>query len=159
MPSCSVCSEAETEPQGYSAPTPMPSKNLIITFRFSDKLLRTKYLQAHNISSIPLTLLFEPVDAADNTEKRATIAVADIFTESSDYTIHFSVWRTILNLHPSLSEIHPNKSMPMTVPFKDGVWGVIAFFVNHLTSESNTGKGVAIVGPMERSRRIYALQD
>lgn len=89
---------------------------------------KIKYRQVHNIASIPLTLSFEPVDAADRAEKMETIAAADIFTRESDkLAIYFAVRRTIPNLRPSLSEIHPNESMPTTVPFAAIVWSNVTF--------------------------------
>lgn len=62
IPLSSDCSEAETEPQGYSAPTPIPSRNRI----------------ALSIASRPPMLPLAPDDAADRPEKTTTMAVAVI---------------------------------------------------------------------------------
>lgn len=79
MPSCSVCSEAETEPQGYSAPIPIPIKKLCIAVG-DDAVIRNQptYRQAQSIAIIPPKLPFAPEEAADKPAKTATIPVAVI---------------------------------------------------------------------------------
>ena len=39
-PSSSDCSDAATDPQGYSAPTPMPSRNLEVRYSVFESVIR-----------------------------------------------------------------------------------------------------------------------
>lgn len=82
MPGSSDCSEAATEPHGYSAPMPIPRRKLR---EYSSGLRpRSKWGETHrhalNMASMPFTLWCAPLDAAESAEKRATMPVASIYT-------------------------------------------------------------------------------
>ena len=74
----SVCSEADTEPHGYSAPTPIPSKNLRVYWYQRLTRAGTTHRHALSIANIPPKLPWAPDEAAERAEKKATIPVAAI---------------------------------------------------------------------------------
>lgn len=82
IPSSSVCSDAATEPHGYSAPTPIPSSKLWQAWDDRDDSIAVKLLDTYrmtlSITSVPRTAPCAPSDAADRPEKRNTIPVAVI---------------------------------------------------------------------------------
>ena len=80
-PDSSDCSEAATEPHGYSAPTPIPRRKLgSINLRNCSKWRgTTAYRQALSMASIPPRLWWAPDEAADSKEKKATMPVAAIY--------------------------------------------------------------------------------
>ena len=82
-PDSSDCSEAATEPNGYSAPTPIPRRKLgSIKLRNCSEwrgTTLTAYRQALSMASIPPRLWWAPDEAADSKEKKATMPVAAIY--------------------------------------------------------------------------------
>lgn len=84
IPSSSDCSEADTDPQGYSAPTPIPRKNLVTRESVLwNKIKATAgniYRITTSIVNNPCTLPLAPSDAAESAEKNATMPVAVIYT-------------------------------------------------------------------------------
>jgi len=81
IPSSSDCSDAATEPQGYSAPTPIPRRKLIPAAELATRSLFRDvwtHRQAQSMASIPLALWWAPADAAESPENKATIPVAAI---------------------------------------------------------------------------------
>ena len=82
-PDSSDCSDAATEPHGYSAPTPIPRRKLIpsIMREHFEEDGASAYRQALSMASIPPRLWWAPDEAADSREKKATIPVAAIYRD------------------------------------------------------------------------------
>lgn len=79
IPSSSVCSEAATEPHGYSAPTPIPRRSLNkLEQRLTINVWKRTYRMMLSMTTVPRRLSWAPSEAADKPENRKTIPVAAI---------------------------------------------------------------------------------
>jgi hypothetical protein len=98
IPGSSDCSEADTDPQGYSAPTPIPRKKLGGTNQVNCVSLPCSgSIAAHRITlsivNKPPTLPLAPAEQADKKENRATMPVALIYRTTMIFPLLMKILR------------------------------------------------------------------
>ena len=123
IPSSSDCSEAATEPQGYSAPTPIPSRNLPSqswignkeSLETLDSPTSAKHGK-HTVGTVMSATRRSRESRKQGNNSGSSHLLGEVFVA---WTSGVSgIERTIPNLRPILSEIQPKISMPTTVPAK-----------------------------------------